>query len=224
MRKSLQFGVATAAFCLSTAAWALVTPCTTDQMTFGIAPDPAENSDACLGWDDSIDANPTAEAAYVNGGWDALFGGGTFEYVRKYNDGTGEEGPGTFGGINFSLTATAGAMGEYTLSWDDGGSGILPETLDIAFVAKSAQGSGAFLFDDVTLTVDPLMGGGTFEIGVTNRKGVPQAISHLTMFLRGGGDGGDDGFDGTTETPAPAPLLLVGLGVLLLVRRGRATR
>lgn len=164
---------------------AITQTCQTDEVTFGISGTTPASADSCAGWDDAIGANPTAEENWINAEWDATFGGGDFEFVTKWEGGSNS---GSLGGVEFTLSAVAQNSGDYTLEWTDNGAAVLPETFDLVFVAKAAQGHGAFLFDDITLSDSPATGGGTFTIGFLNNGGNPPALSHLTMLARVGDD------------------------------------
>ena len=143
-------------------------------------------------------------AGTINSELASLWGGGTDLWkllAKDDNPGTTPNGTGTFLGINFSLTTTAGKSGDWTLTGTDTNSPtILPVTLDFIVVLKASDRFGAWLLDDVKF--------------LNNGGRIPD-LSHLSLYVREGAATPPCTVDcGPREVPEPASLLLMSVGLI----------
>ena len=123
----------------------------------------------------------------------------------------------TFMGLQFSVSATSGAAGSWTLTGMDtnGGAALnLPTSLDFAVGLKAGNEFAVWGFDNVVVDGSD---SGTFSIVFTNKGGNNPDLSHLIVFGRESGAG----------TIAAIPeadtyaMLLAGLGLVGFVARRR---
>ncbi|MCL2457820.1 MAG: PEP-CTERM sorting domain-containing protein [Desulfobulbus sp.] len=127
-------------------------------------------------------------------------GWGEFTAVAKNGSGSNY---GSFGGVDFNLSATVGKNGTWELSWSGTG---LPATIDLAVVLTSGSVTYiAYIFDDLNLTTDPFTGEGTYDITFLNNGGQIGNLSHISLYAR------DLRYN---ETPEPTTMLLFGAGLL----------
>lgn len=155
-------------------------------------------------------------AGTINSELASLWGGGTDLWkllAKDDNPGTTPNGTGTFLGINFSLTTTAGKSGNWTLTGTDTNSPtILPVTLDFIVVLKASDRFGAWLLDDVKFDGND---GGTWAINFLNNGGRIPDLSHLSLYVREGTNDSPCTVDcGPREVPEPASLLLMSAGLI----------
>ncbi|MDO9466302.1 MAG: PEP-CTERM sorting domain-containing protein [Thiobacillus sp.] len=139
---------------------------------------------------------------------------GNWALLAKSDDGS--VGSGILSGINFTLSATAGTVGTWTLSAvDTNGPAYadLPVTMDFVGVLKASNGFAAYYFDDALVSSS---NAGTWTIAFTNRGSQFPDLSHLSLYTR---------VDATGNIP-PIPeaetyaMMLVGLGLVgFMVRR-----
>jgi hypothetical protein len=146
---------------------------------------------------------------------DGVFDGGEWVLLDKTDDS-----PNPFEGVTFELTADVGdSSGEWSLTWSELDSSGLPLEMDFVFVTKAASNWGAYLFESVTFTSDPLVLNGTYTVSWTNNGGQIPGSSHLSVYARKA--------EGDTPSPPPPPpgsvpspgtllLLLLGLAALRL--------
>jgi len=124
---------------------------------------------------------------------------------------------GSLSGIDFTLSASTGTVGTWTLSAvDTNGPAYadLPVTMDFVGVLKAGSGFAAYYFDDA------LVGGGnagTWTIAFTNRGGQIPDLSHLSLYTRIDATGGIPPIP-EAETYA---MMLVGLGLVGFMARRR---
>ena len=139
---------------------------------------------------------------------------GNWALLAKSDDGGVDYG--SLSGIDFTLSATAGTVGTWTLSAvDTNGPAYadLPVSMDFVGVLKGSNRFAAYYFDDV------LVGGGnagTWTITYTNNGGNIPDLSHLSLYTRVDATGGIPPIP-EAETYA---MMLVGLGLVgFMVRR-----
>lgn len=209
-------------------------------ITFGVVNgQPADNSDDCYGiftgqgqaQNDSLtdiqafnDAN-SIDWEDPNYAWADL--------ARINDNGTGS---GSFIGFNFTLTADTNTnQGNWSLLWEDTSNATpnLPYTLDFIAVLKAGNGFAAYLFNGIELinetgnTNYPQSGGGSGAFTITfnpsapgngNNSGGNPALSHLSLYVRDNEQVTTPTCDPLVQTcttvPEPAPLALLGIGLL----------
>ena len=126
-----------------------------------------------------------------------------------YLDSTDASGS-TFMGINFTVTATAGSTGSWTLTGTDTNGGAplsFPTGLDFVVSLKGGTEYALWGFDNVTVDGADT---GTFSITFTNKGGNNPALSHLIIFGREASGGS------VTSVPEADTyaMLLAGLGLV----------
>lgn len=130
------------------------------------------------------------------------------------NDGVGY---GSLSGIDFTLTATSGTSGAWTLAaFDSNGAAYanFPAVMDFVGVLKAGTGFAAYFFDDVSVDEG---NAGTWQIEFTNRRGVVPELGHLNLYTRIDASGG---IPPIPEAQTYA-LMLAGLGLVALATRRR---
>lgn len=124
--------------------------------------------------------------------------------LTKVNGGTS---PSSFDGVSFSwsLSPQAGKSGTWTFGADQS------VKLDLVIAMHASNRSGAFLFDDLTLTANQVQNG-TWQIKWLNNGNQVPDYSNSSLWVR-------------DVTPVPEPetyaLLLAGLGVVGFMARRR---
>lgn len=128
-----------------------------------------------------------------------------------YLDATGAKGA-ALNGINFTLSATTGSSGTWTLTGVDNSALLnFPITLDLAIGIKAGNEFAVWGFDDVLVDGSD---SGTFNIAFKNGGGKIPDLSHMIAFGRI-----------SAVTPVPEAntyaTLLAGLGLITFVVRRR---
>lgn len=127
-------------------------------------------------------------------------------------------GYGSLSGLDFTLAATSGTSGSWTLTAVDSNGAAyanLPAVMDFVGVLKAGTGFAAYFFDDVTVGADD--NEGTWEIAFTNRRGIVPDLGHLNLYTRIDASGG---IPPIPEAQTYA-MMLAGLGLVAFVARRR---
>lgn len=143
----------------------------------------------------------SGDAAEINGmNW-----GSGWTYLADSDQGTG-----AYQGLTFSVTATQGSSGSWTLTGtDSNGTAPLnfPTSLDFAVGLKGGNEYALWGFDNATVTGTD---GGTFSIVFTNNGGNIPDLSHLIVF----GREASGGSIAAIPEPETYAMLLAGLGLV----------
>ncbi len=167
-------------------------PCSVSDMLLN-----GQNADACSG----PNAGNDSETLLNNLG--GLFAGNPWTKIAKDDSPGGAADSGSLGGINFSVSATAGPSGTWDLTW----SGALPASIDLVAVIKGSTKWSAFLFDDEMLLAPGANSpNDTWRITFYNTGGEIPALSHLSLYGRD--------VEPNTPVPEPSTILLLGGGLL----------
>lgn len=141
------------------------------------------------------------------------------ELVKSEN---GQPDSGTVQGVTFALAAVdvTANQGNWELSWSQTGSPGFDLTMDVVGAIKTQTGFASYMFEDLKFTADPLTGTGTWAVkfclqGQCNN--LPE-ISNLSLWYQNPVHTDPPNPDPAPDNgvPAPAPLVLIGLGGLLL--------
>ncbi|OGQ98810.1 MAG: hypothetical protein A2505_06680 [Deltaproteobacteria bacterium RIFOXYD12_FULL_55_16] len=166
-------------------------------------------------------SDPNSDNSDILNALTGAFAGNNWTYLTKDdfpgNDDSGKNGSGSWGGIDFLLSTTAGKIGTWDLSW----SGNLPAQMDLVAVIKGSPVFAAYMFDNEVLAAagsntpnDP------WQITFTNGGGQIPDLSYIALYIR-------DVVDLQSPAPAPEPatMLLFATGIvgLIGVRRKQKT-
>lgn len=194
-----------------------------------VAGSPASTADVVI--DGSLTAgacryygSPNDSESLLNGTPTGGFAGiGNWDWQWKI-DADGGLDKGALGALQLSLTDLVVASGSVNLNWTGG-----PATADIAIVVKAAAEFYAYFFDDVLFSPASGTYGTSYLVQIFNKgNGSRQGLSHLSIY-----SANETGVDlcsvepgACTSTnqsvPVPAPLLLIGAGLLGLAFMRRA--
>ena len=136
----------------------------------------------------------------------------------SYLDATDADGS-LFMGLSFTVTATPGTTGSWTLTGTDTNGGAplnFPTSLDFVVSLKGGSEYALWGFDNAAVDGSDT---GTFSIVFTNNGGNNPALSHLIVFAREAGGGS------VTSVPEASTygMMLAGLGLVgFAVRRKQA--
>lgn len=147
-----------------------------------------------------------------------ITGGGTYDgapVLNAMNWGTGwtyfadsDGGQGaTYHGLSFSVTATSGSSGSWTLTGTDTNGSLslnFPTSLDFAVGLKGGNEYALWGFDDAAVSGTD---SGTFSIVFTNNGGNNPNLSHLIVF-------GREASIAAIPEPQTYAMLLAGLGLV----------
>jgi PEP-CTERM motif len=172
-----------------------------------------QNADQAFGYNGNDDAGDINMIP-----WSPGFGSGTYQLLDKTDSGASP-----FNGVTWTVTAPdITSPGTWNLDWATTGVPGLPQTLDFVFVTKASTAWGAYLFDDILFTSDPLTGSGTFVISWVNNGGNVPDLSHASIYGRQGTvTVPPDPDPDPVPTPVPGTLLLLGISLLGMARARR---
>jgi hypothetical protein len=111
-----------------------------------------------------------------------------------------------FLGMTFTVAATPGSSGSWTLAGIDANGVAVPLTLDLVVGLKAGNEYALWGFDNVVVDGS---GGGVFNVAFTNNGGTHPALSHLIVFGRDSG-----GSVSAIPEPDAYAMLLAGLGLV----------
>lgn len=144
---------------------------------------------------------------------------GQWALLAKSDANVGGVSSGSLSGIDFTLSASAGIEGTWTLeAFDSNGAAYanLPATMDFVGLLKASNGFAAYYFDDVVVSAG---NAGTWTIAFVNHGGQPPDLSHLSLYTRVDDGGGIPAAIPEAQTYA---MMLAGLGLVgFMARRAR---
>ena len=124
---------------------------------------------------------------------------------------TNANGTGSFYGVNWTLSSSAGKDGTWNLSFADTNPSKLDFSADILVLLKGGNGYAAYFFNDFLF--DSTTNTGAWDINFVNGGGQTPNLSHLSVYFR----------DGTAvcvrcdqeqqSVPEPMTLALLGTGL-----------
>lgn len=185
-----------------------------------VAGSPASTADVVI--DGSLTAaacryygSPNESESLLNGTPTGGFAGiGSWDWQWKI-DANGGLDKGALGALQLALTDLVVASGSVNLNWTGG-----PATADIAIVVKAAAEFYAYFFDDALFSPASGTYGTSYLVQIFNRNDVRQGLSHLSIYSANGTgvelcavEPAACAFT-AQSVPVPAPLLLIGSGLL----------
>lgn len=158
------------------------------------------NADDCYGIVAGNDSQAAINALNLNWGTDWTL------LAKDDNPGNALNGTGSFMGIDFTLSASAGTTGNWLLT----STGNVPAALDLVGVLKGSNKYALYLFDDVAFDGSD---SGTWKMTFGNGNQTAN-LSHFSMYAR----------QGNNVVPEPATALLMGAGLVGLLGISRRKR
>jgi len=145
----------------------------------------------------NIDINTTQSGEFTFGGSD--WG----NEIKDNSPGNANSGTGSFLGIDWTLSATSGTAGSWTISIQDVPPSNLPVTVDLLAVLKGSNSWAGYLFTGKTFSTDGVTAG-SFEIAFTNNGNQAPNLSHMSLYLR----------ENVSSVPVPAAVWLFSSGLI----------